>query len=134
MLNGDWKKCRDYIVNDKMNAKVWNLFRNVEKVKEMVVRRIQEESLRTYLLMYSTVYTTVSLDVLGELFELNARKVHSVIRFTACSVLFFSNFWHVKVYSGTFIGTDYIHKQSSTFFYHSWKTQNAAVVKCTVFW
>lgn len=22
MLNGDWKKCRDYIVNDKMNAKV----------------------------------------------------------------------------------------------------------------
>uniref|UniRef100_A0A914ZPL2 Eukaryotic translation initiation factor 3 subunit C n=1 Tax=Parascaris univalens TaxID=6257 RepID=A0A914ZPL2_PARUN len=79
MLNGDWKKCRDYIVNDKMNAKVWNLFRNVEKVKEMVVRRIQEESLRTYLLMYSTVYTTVSLDVLGELFELNARKVHSVI-------------------------------------------------------
>lgn len=79
MLNGDWKKCRDYIVNDKMNAKVWNLFRNADKVKEMVVSRIQEESLRTYLLMYSTVYTTVSLDVLSELFELDKRVVHAVI-------------------------------------------------------
>ncbi|VDN35067.1 unnamed protein product [Gongylonema pulchrum] len=73
MLNGDWKKCRDYIVNDKMNAKVWNLFRNSEKAKEMVIGRIQEESLRTYLLMYSTVYTTVSLDVLAQLFELDKR-------------------------------------------------------------
>ncbi|VDM43519.1 unnamed protein product [Toxocara canis] len=79
MLNGDWKRCRDYIVNDKMNAKVWNLFRNADRVKEMVVSRIQEESLRTYLLMYSTVYTTVSLDVLAQLFELSTHKVHSVI-------------------------------------------------------
>ncbi|VDN06533.1 unnamed protein product [Thelazia callipaeda] len=79
MLNGDWKKCRDYIVNDKMNAKVWNLFRNSDKVKGMVIRRIQEESLRTYLLMYSTVYTTVSLDILSELFELDKSTVHAVI-------------------------------------------------------
>ncbi|MCP9265110.1 Eukaryotic translation initiation factor 3 subunit 8 [Dirofilaria immitis] len=79
MLNGDWKKCRDYIVNDKMDAKVWNLFRNSEKVKEMVIHRIQEESLRTYLLMYSTVYTTVSLETLSQLFELDKSTVHSVI-------------------------------------------------------
>ncbi|KJH45330.1 PCI domain protein [Dictyocaulus viviparus] len=79
MLAGDWKKCRDYIVNDKMNQKVWNLFRNAESVKEMVVKRIQEESLRTYLLMYSTVYTTVSLKKLSTLFELDKKQVHSVI-------------------------------------------------------
>ncbi|KAJ1370397.1 hypothetical protein KIN20_032111 [Parelaphostrongylus tenuis] len=79
MLAGDWKKCRDYIVNDKMNQKVWNLFRNAESVKEMVVKRIQEESLRTYLLMYSTVYTTVSLNKLATLFELDKKQVHSVI-------------------------------------------------------
>lgn len=46
----------------------------------MVVQRIQEESLRTYLLMYSTVYITVSLDVLVESFELPKQKVYSVIR------------------------------------------------------
>nr|CDJ90991.1 Eukaryotic translation initiation factor 3 subunit 8 and Proteasome component region PCI domain containing protein [Haemonchus contortus] len=79
MLAGDWKKCRDYIVNDKMNQKVWNLFRNSERVKEMVVKRIQTESLRTYLLMYSTVYTTVSLEKLATLFELDKKQVHSVI-------------------------------------------------------
>ncbi|KAK5967664.1 Eukaryotic translation initiation factor 3 subunit C [Trichostrongylus colubriformis] len=79
MLAGDWKKCRDYIVNDKMNQKVWNLFRNSESVKEMVVKRIQTESLRTYLLMYSTVYTTVSLEKLSTLFELDKKQVHSVI-------------------------------------------------------
>lgn len=79
MLAGDWKKCRDYIVNDKMNQKVWNLFRNAENVKNMVVRRIQEESLRTYLLMYSTVYTTVSLQKLATLFELEKKQIHSVI-------------------------------------------------------
>ncbi|VDN51587.1 unnamed protein product [Dracunculus medinensis] len=79
MLNGDWKKCRDYIVNDKMNSKVWNLFRNSEKVKSMIIGRIQEESLRTYLLMYSTVYTTVSLDFLSKLFELDKKMVHSII-------------------------------------------------------
>ncbi|VDM59025.1 unnamed protein product [Angiostrongylus costaricensis] len=79
MLAGDWKKCRDYIVNDKMNQKVWNLFRNAESVKEMVVKRIQEESLRTYLLMYSTVYATVSLKKLATLFELDKKQVHSVI-------------------------------------------------------
>uniref|UniRef100_A0A0N5ALS2 Eukaryotic translation initiation factor 3 subunit C n=1 Tax=Syphacia muris TaxID=451379 RepID=A0A0N5ALS2_9BILA len=79
MLSGDWKKCRDCIVNDKMKAKVWNLFRNSEKVQEMVIRRIQEETLHTYLLMYSTVYTTVSLNMLSELFELEKRTVHSII-------------------------------------------------------
>ncbi|PAV62509.1 hypothetical protein WR25_00139 [Diploscapter pachys] len=79
MLAGDWKKCRDYIVNEKMNQKVWNLFRNSERVKEMVVKRIQEESLRTYLLMHSTVYTTVSLDNLAKLFDLDKKQAHSII-------------------------------------------------------
>lgn len=79
MLAGEWKKCRDYIVNEKMNQKVWNLFRNPDPVKQMVVGRIQEESLRTYLLMYSTVYTTVSLTKLSALFELDRKQVHAVI-------------------------------------------------------
>ncbi|CAJ0948707.1 unnamed protein product, partial [Mesorhabditis belari] len=53
MLAGDWKKCRDYIVNDKMNAKVWNLFRNADVVKNMVK--------------------------LAALFELDERQVHAII-------------------------------------------------------
>lgn len=82
MLKGDWRRCRDYVINDKMNAKVWNLFRNADAVKRMVVGRIQEETLRTYLLMYSTVYQTVSLDMLCELFELDRQRVYALIRFS----------------------------------------------------
>ena len=26
MRNGDWTKARDFIVNEKMNGKVWDLF------------------------------------------------------------------------------------------------------------
>ena len=53
--NGDWRKARDYIVNEKMNGKVWDLFYESEKVRKMLTRKIQEESLRTYLFTYSKV-------------------------------------------------------------------------------
>ncbi|GMR53280.1 hypothetical protein PMAYCL1PPCAC_23475, partial [Pristionchus mayeri] len=79
MLAGDWRKCRDFIVNEKMNVKVWNLFRQADGVRSMVMRRIQEESLRTYLMMYSTVYATVSLSRLSRLFELERKEVHAII-------------------------------------------------------
>jgi len=79
MLKGDWRKCRDYIINEKMNTKVWNLFREPERVKTMVNERIQKETLRTYLLMYSTVYTTVSFDTLCTLFELDRQSVYSLV-------------------------------------------------------
>uniref|UniRef100_A0AC35TVG1 Eukaryotic translation initiation factor 3 subunit C n=1 Tax=Rhabditophanes sp. KR3021 TaxID=114890 RepID=A0AC35TVG1_9BILA len=79
ILVGDWKKCQEHLINDKMNVKVWNLFRNADQVREMVVARVQEESLRTYLLMYTTVYETISLDILVNLFELPKHKVHATI-------------------------------------------------------
>lgn len=45
----------------------------------MVSERIQKETLRTYLLMYSTVYTTVSFDTLCGLFELDRQSVYSLV-------------------------------------------------------
>jgi translation initiation factor 3 subunit C len=45
----------------------------------MVTVRIQEETLRTYLLMYSTVYTTVSFDTLCNLFELEQPRVYAIV-------------------------------------------------------
>ena len=61
MRNGDWKKCRDYIVNDKMNGKVWDLFYEADKVRDMLSHKIQEETLRTYLFTYSKVYNSISI-------------------------------------------------------------------------
>ncbi len=60
---------------------MWNLFHNSDKVKAMVVKRIQEESLRTYLLTYSTVYSTVSIGSLAEMFEMEKKAVHALMRF-----------------------------------------------------
>merc|ERR1719510_2217280 len=79
MRNGDWKKCRDYIVNDKMNAKVWDLFYEADKVRDMLTHKIQEETLRTYLFTYSKVYNSISIDSLGDMFEMEKASVHAIV-------------------------------------------------------
>ena len=79
MKKGNWKECENYIINEKMNAKVWDLFYQKSKVRDMVTRKIQEESLRTYLFTYSSVYDSLSLVSLSEMFELEIGVVHSII-------------------------------------------------------
>lgn len=75
MKCGDWKKCRDYI----LDIKAWNLFVNAEQVKEMLTGKVQEESLRTYIFTYGRVYDTLSLVRLSEMFELPISNVHSIV-------------------------------------------------------
>jgi len=79
MRNGDWKGCKNFIINDKMNAKVWDLCYKADKVREMLVRKIQEETMRTYLFTYSKVYDSISLVTLGEQFSLEKAAVHAVV-------------------------------------------------------
>lgn len=79
MRNGDWKKTRDLIINEKMNAKVWDLFYDADSVRTMLVQKIQEESLRTYLFTYSNVYDSISLPNLGDMFELEVNRVHAIV-------------------------------------------------------
>ncbi|XP_041347425.1 eukaryotic translation initiation factor 3 subunit C-like isoform X3 [Gigantopelta aegis] len=79
MKMGDWKVCKNFIINDKMNAKVWDLFYQKDKVRDMIVTKIQEESLRTYLFTYSSVYDSLIMDHLAEMFELKKPVVHSII-------------------------------------------------------
>ena len=61
MRNGDWTKARDFIVNNKMNGKVWDLFFDADNVRKMISKKIQEESMRTYLFTYSNVYDSISI-------------------------------------------------------------------------
>ncbi|XP_027052968.1 eukaryotic translation initiation factor 3 subunit C-like [Pocillopora damicornis] len=75
MKKGDWRQCRDYI----LAVKVWKLFRQPEQVQEMLSRKIQEESLRTYLFTYNSVYDSLSLHLLAEMFDLPPSVVHSTI-------------------------------------------------------
>nr|CAD7589925.1 unnamed protein product [Timema genevievae] len=79
MRNGNWAACKNFIINEKMNAKVWDLFHCADKVREMLTRLIQEEALRTYLFTYSNVYDSISMSTLAEMFELDLTIVHSTI-------------------------------------------------------
>uniref|UniRef100_A0A0B7BD44 Eukaryotic translation initiation factor 3 subunit C n=1 Tax=Arion vulgaris TaxID=1028688 RepID=A0A0B7BD44_9EUPU len=79
MRNGDWRKCRDYIINEKMNAKVWDLFYQADKVRDMISAKIQEESLRTYLFRYSSLYDSISIDNLVTMFHIDRVLAHATI-------------------------------------------------------
>uniref|UniRef100_A0A3B3ZP48 Eukaryotic translation initiation factor 3 subunit C n=1 Tax=Periophthalmus magnuspinnatus TaxID=409849 RepID=A0A3B3ZP48_9GOBI len=79
MKMGDWRTCHSFIINEKMNSKVWDLFPETQRVREMLVRKIQEESLRTYLFTYSSVYDSISMETLSDMFELEISTVHSII-------------------------------------------------------
>jgi translation initiation factor 3 subunit C len=75
MRKGDWQKCKDYV----LEIKVWELFINKDKVKEMLGRKIQEESLRTFIFTFSETYDTLSLERLSQMFELPVKEVHSIV-------------------------------------------------------
>ena len=40
---------------------MWDLFYDADSVRSMLTRKIQEESLRTYLFTYSNVYDSISI-------------------------------------------------------------------------
>lgn len=76
---------------------VWDLFQNKDIVRDMIVSKIQEESLRTYLFTYSSVYDTLSLVTLAEMFELDVYKVHSIIsKMVINEELMVGTFWKEK--------------------------------------
>lgn len=79
MRNGHWGACNNFIINEKMNAKVWDLFYQADNVRAMLTRLIKEESLRTYLFTYSHVYDSISMQTLADMFEMEKASVHSII-------------------------------------------------------
>lgn len=79
MRCGNWQSCENFIINKKMNTKVWDLFYEADGVREMLSKFIKEESLRTYLFTYSNVYSSISIPSLAEMFELPKSKVHCLI-------------------------------------------------------
>jgi len=75
MKTGDWKKCSENI----LAVSCWELFPHAKQVKAMIMKKIQEESLRTYLFTYNKVYDSISMYELAEMFDLPWQMVHSII-------------------------------------------------------
>lgn len=79
MRVGNWRACFNFIINTKMNGKVWDLFHQADTVRAMIGQKIKEESLRTYLFTYSSVYDSLSIETLADMFELQRSVVHSIV-------------------------------------------------------
>jgi len=75
LMRGDWRKCRDLI----MQIKIWSLVPNKDDVLALLHAKIQEEGLRTFLFTYSPNYDSLSLDELCQMFELEKNVVHSLV-------------------------------------------------------
>lgn len=58
MKMGDWRTCHSFIINEKMNSKVWDLFPEAQRVREMLVRLV-------YISSYSSLcaFTNVIIPV-----------------------------------------------------------------------
>ncbi|KAI9313852.1 eukaryotic translation initiation factor 3 subunit 8 N-terminus-domain-containing protein [Dichotomocladium elegans] len=75
LASGEWERARDFI----LAIKIWNLMPDAEVIKNMLVQKIQEEGLRTYLFTYASYYTTVSLAQLGTMFGLPVSRVSAIV-------------------------------------------------------
>ncbi|KAH8876752.1 Eukaryotic translation initiation factor 3 subunit C [Schistosoma japonicum] len=79
MRYGNWKACTSFIINPKMDAKIWDLLFESNKVKQNLEVKIKEESLRSFLFTYSAIHDSMTLDRLSNCFELPKSAIYSVI-------------------------------------------------------
>ncbi|GAA5804708.1 hypothetical protein HPULCUR_010211 [Helicostylum pulchrum] len=75
LASGEWEKARDFI----LAIKIWDLMPSNEKIKKMLVDKIQEEGLRTYLFTYASYYSTVSIAQLAMMFNLSQVQVNAIV-------------------------------------------------------
>ncbi|ORZ22434.1 eukaryotic translation initiation factor 3 subunit 8 N-terminus-domain-containing protein [Absidia repens] len=75
LASGEWERARDYI----LAIKVWDLLPDTESIKSMLVRKIQEEGLRTYLFTYASYYSTLGLSQLSFMFDLPTQAIASIV-------------------------------------------------------
>lgn len=72
MMEGDWASCMEAMRNVKV-------FSSSPSVLSMLEQHVKAETLRTYLISFSGCYTTVSVNLLSEMFSLPACRVRSLI-------------------------------------------------------
>jgi translation initiation factor 3 subunit C len=77
LLDGDWRKAINYIVD----LDVWNYIPNEggDKVKAMLKTRIKEEAVRTYMIINSDHYESVNLVLICEMFDMDDSTTRKII-------------------------------------------------------
>jgi translation initiation factor 3 subunit C len=75
LASGEWEKAKDFI----LAIKIWDLMTETQDIKDMLVRKIQEEGLRTYLFTYASYYSTLGLSQLAAMFDLSVQNVSAIV-------------------------------------------------------
>ncbi|CAI5759287.1 unnamed protein product [Candida verbasci] len=75
LQKGDWKKSYNLI----SSIKLWNLFSNHEELLSMLKNQLQVQGLKTYIYIYKTIYTKLSIDKLSTIFELTKDDVIKIV-------------------------------------------------------
>jgi translation initiation factor 3 subunit C len=75
LASGEWEKAKDFI----LAIKIWDLMTETQDIKDMLVRKIQEEGLRTYLFTYASYYSTLGLSQLAAMFDLSVQDVSAIV-------------------------------------------------------
>eukprot|EP01025_Chloroclados_australasicus_P054827 TRINITY_DN6542_c0_g1_i2.p1 TRINITY_DN6542_c0_g1~~TRINITY_DN6542_c0_g1_i2.p1 ORF type:complete len:871 (+),score=150.04 TRINITY_DN6542_c0_g1_i2:97-2709(+) len=75
LLQGDWRSCWGFL----SALYIWKLMPEGKRVLETLQLRVKEEGLRSYLLTYGSMYSTLSMSQLVDTFELQQKQVKSVV-------------------------------------------------------
>ena len=78
LMKGDWKKCSDLLCS----LEVWSLVAgdgSADEIRAMLVEKVKQTGLRTYLLAFSSHYDSLSHAQLCEMFEMDKNDVHAVV-------------------------------------------------------
>ncbi len=71
------------------------------EVRKMLTDKIKEESLRTYLFTYATVYDAISMSTLADMFELPVKQVYGIISKMIINeelMVFFFHYFKIRIF------------------------------------
>lgn len=75
LANGNWEKCRDFI----LQIKVWELLPDSDSIRTMLTQKIKEEGIRTFLFAFGKFYENIDLDHISEQFKLERKAVYKIV-------------------------------------------------------
>ena len=72
---GDWKRCSDMI----NTLRTFNVHKTKEEIKNTLNLSIKQTSLRCYIILYASEFTSLSLDILASKFQLDSGNVTRIV-------------------------------------------------------